>query len=275
MNAAIEQQPASGAVEVMPDRQPSSALAISTPFELLRMVVANNAPLETIEKFMDLNRRFEADQARKAFVAAMSAFKREPMEILKNKSVGYTTKDGDFVGYKHADLADVVDVVVPNMGKHGLSHRWDVTQKDGMITVDCVITHELGHSETVTMFAPPDDSGKKNAIQKIASTVTYLQRYTLLAACGLAAKDIDDDGQGGAAGYEDQPTQSQRQPTVEPKPPCPDRVMQRNHDTWAEALGAKTTTAAAIIATVETKYTLSEDQKKTIRALAKNTENAQ
>ena len=46
----------------------------------------------------------------------------------------------------------------------------------------CQITHELGHSESVEMTAPPDDSGGKNTIQSIASTKTYLERYTLLAA---------------------------------------------------------------------------------------------
>ena len=51
-----------------------------------------------------------------------------------------------------------------------------------------------GHSESVTLSAPPDDSGKKNNIQQIASTVTYLERYTLLAATGTAVKEQDDDG---------------------------------------------------------------------------------
>jgi hypothetical protein len=37
-------------------------------------------------------------------------------------------------------------------------------------------------------------SGSKNAIQAIGSAVTYLQRYTLLSATGLAAKNGDNDG---------------------------------------------------------------------------------
>jgi enoyl-[acyl-carrier-protein] reductase (NADH) len=56
-----------------------------------------------------------------------------------------------------------------------------------------VITHEQGHSETTSLSAGADDSGKKNNIQAIASTVSYLERYTFLAATGLTAKDMDDD----------------------------------------------------------------------------------
>ena len=74
------------------------------------------------------------------------------------------------------------------MGRHGLSYRWDIGQRDGRIHVSCIVTHKAGHSETVTMDAAPDNSGKKNSIQQIASSVTYLQRYTLLAIAGLATK---------------------------------------------------------------------------------------
>lgn len=134
----------------------------------------------------------------------MAAFKAEPMEILKRKQVRFETRDGDVTSYMHAELADVTDAVVPAMGKHGLSHRWDVKQSGGQITVICQITHALGHSESVEMTAAPDASGKKNAIQQVASAVTYLQRYTLLAATGMAAKGMDDDGHaGGVAGHAD------------------------------------------------------------------------
>jgi len=48
------------------------------------------------------------------------------------------------------------------------------------------------------MSGPPDDSGKKNPLQQIKSTVTYLKISTLEAACGLASTDAsaDDDGNG-------------------------------------------------------------------------------
>ena len=49
----------------------------------------------------------------------------------------------------------------------------------------------------MSLSAPPDSSGSKNSIQAIASTLTYLQRYTLLSITGLAASEADDDGRGG------------------------------------------------------------------------------
>ena len=52
----------------------------------------------------------------------------------------------------------------------------------------------MGHSEAVSIAGPLDDSGQKNGIQQIGSTITYLERYTLMAIMGLAAHDQDDDG---------------------------------------------------------------------------------
>lgn len=155
--------------------------------------------MDQLDKLLDLQMRWDAEQQRKAYVAAMAAFKAEPIVIEKRKLVEFETREGDTTSYRHATLADVVDAVVAGMGKHGLSHRWDVNQEGGKVEVACIVTHRDGHSESVTMAAAPDNSGKKNAIQQVASTVTYLQRYTLMSACGVAAADIDDDGRAGGA----------------------------------------------------------------------------
>lgn len=184
-----------------PATAPAHALANAaqpaTPALLLQMAVQQGADLARLEKLMELQERWEANEARKAFVVAMTAFKAEPLEIFKRKAVGYETDRGDFVGYKHAELSDVTAVIGPAMARHQLSFRWDVTQEPSRVTVACIVTHVLGHSERVEMYGAPDNSGKKNAIQQIASTVTYFQRYSLLAVTGLSTKDqIDDDGDG-------------------------------------------------------------------------------
>ena len=49
------------------------------------------------------------------------------------------------------------------------------------------------------MSGPPDDSGKKNPLQQIKSTITYLEIATFEAVTGIAASDAgDDDGNGTA-----------------------------------------------------------------------------
>lgn len=166
------------------DRKPVQS---TTPAELLSVAVSQGADLDKLEKLMELQERWEANEARKAYERAINAFKANPPTVLKTKRVSYSG-----TSYSHATLANVVDAVSKGLSEHGLSHRWEVKQ-NGAVTVDCILAHELGHSERVSMTAPPDDSGKKNTIQQIASTVTYLERYTLMAITGLAAMDMDDD----------------------------------------------------------------------------------
>lgn len=164
-----------------------------TPAQLIQVAVQRGETIEYVRELMQLEREWKADKAREAYVSAMAEFKAEPMAIKKDKRVSYTTNRGP-TSYNHASLAEVVDAVVAGLGKHGLSHRWDTRQENGIITVSCIITHKLGHSESTTLFSAPDDSGGKNSIQAVGSTVTYLQRYTLMAATGVAARDMDNDG---------------------------------------------------------------------------------
>lgn len=154
----------------------------------------NNASLDQLQQLMEMKERFDENEARKAFTVAMAQFKQNPPEIIKDKQVGYDDKNGNLVGYRHATLAAVCDAAIKGLALVGISHRWDPKQQNGYVGVSCVLTHAAGHSESVYLEAPADTSGKKNSIQAIGSSVTYLQRYTLLAITGLATKDQDNDG---------------------------------------------------------------------------------
>jgi len=165
------------------------------PMQMLQTAVEGGADLDKLEKLMELERTWKADNAREAFVEAMSGFRGEAIDVLKRREVSFGS-GSNRTSYKHAELSDAVGAAVPALSKWGLSHRWETSQEGDQITVTCVVTHKLGHSERTTLTAPPDASGAKNSIQAIGSTVTYLERYTFMAATGLAARSDDDDAVG-------------------------------------------------------------------------------
>lgn len=175
--------------------EPRALVTTATPADLLRIAVESGADLDRLERLMMLQEKWEAGQARKAYIEAMSRFKKNPPHIFKSKAVHFTTTRGT-TSYMHASLGDVTQPIIEGLAAVGISHRWDVQQPDGgMITVTCMLTHEQGHSEQVTMKAGRDDSCGKNSIQQVASTITYLERYTLLSITGIATHDMpDDDG---------------------------------------------------------------------------------
>jgi len=164
----------------------------NTPSDLLAVAVSQGADLAKLEKLMELQERFEANEARKAYTKAMAAFKKNPPEILKDAHVAYKAGGGT-TEYNHATLGQVASAIGAALSAHGLSAAWK-TEQNGQVVVTCTITHEQGHSESTSLTAAADTSGSKNAIQAIGSTITYLQRYTLLALTGIAAKGQDDDG---------------------------------------------------------------------------------
>lgn len=193
-------------------QQQSTAVS---PATLLQLAVQQGADLDRLEKLMALQERWEANQARKAFVDAMAEFKQQPIEILKAKNVHFTSSKGT-VDYMHAELSDVCDALVPALAKVGISHRWDVRQEDGQVVVTCLLTHRQGHSESLTLRGPKDDSGTKNNLQAIASTVTYLQRYSLLSITGSATKSMrDDDGHEGGKDPEPELLTAEQSDTID------------------------------------------------------------
>lgn len=164
-----------------------------TPMQMLNTALERGAGMEVLEKLMTLQERWEANQARKAFDEAMAAAKAEIPPIFKNRTVDFTSQKGR-THYKHEDLAEIARTVNPILGKHGLSYRFRTSAEVNQpVSVTCVVSHRLGYYEENTLHGPRDESGNKNSLQAIGSTLSYLQRMTLKAALGLAATE-DDDG---------------------------------------------------------------------------------
>jgi hypothetical protein len=172
----------------------TQAVTQSTPGGLIALAIQRGTDIAQLEKLLELQQRWEANEARKAYHAAFSAFKSEGVRVLRNRRVDA----GPLQGKSYAELHAVVDAVTEALSRHGLSASWKTTKDEkDWLEVTCTLSHVGGHSESVSMGGPPDAGGAKNAIQARGSTITYLQRYTLKAITGLAEAGQDDDGQGG------------------------------------------------------------------------------
>lgn len=168
--------------------EPTAIQSVS-PAEMMVQAVKGGIDPSQLEALLNLQMKYEANEAKKAYHVAMSNFKANAPDIVKDKQVAFKE-----VKYKHASLFNVTKSISAVLSQHGLSASWSSKQNGG-VTVTCKITHVLGHSEETSLTAQPDASGSKNSIQQIGSTITYLERYTLLMLTGLATSDQDDDGQ--------------------------------------------------------------------------------
>lgn len=188
-------------IEAVP--APTTAIVVSsaaaTPMEMLSRALESGKDITILEKLMDLQERWEKNEGRKAFDAAVADAKAEIPVIIKNRQ-GHNSK--------YADLGAFAAAVNPVLAKYGLSYRYRSAQEGAAIRVTCVLSHRDGHSEETELSDKADTSDNKNGIQALASTLTYLQRYTLKLALGLADSEGDDDGR--AAGGDEAITEDQR-----------------------------------------------------------------
>lgn len=196
-----------------PGQSGTEVPATMNPARMIELAIEKGA-VDQLDKLLALQERWEANEARKAFVRAMADFKANRPTVYKNKEVGYNSRKagGASTHYSHATLDNCDTVLGEHLSQVGISYSWrPKTLENNWLEITCVLTHELGHSESASMSGPPDQSGNKNLLQAMGSTKTYLERYTLLAVTGTAVKGMDDDGQGGAPDPRVQAAAEQRQ----------------------------------------------------------------
>jgi hypothetical protein len=169
---------------------------------LLAMIerLASNPQLniDVFDRLLKARREEEDRAAERAFNAALSQAKGELSPVLKTRAVDYPTSKGGGgrVKYSYESFADVARVVDPVFKQHGLSYRFSIAQTLEQVTVTCIVSHADGYSERTSLEGKVDPgSTGMSMVQALGSALSYLQRYSLRAAIGLAA-GVDDDGKG-------------------------------------------------------------------------------
>lgn len=127
--------------------------------------------------------------------AALAAFQAELPKLRKDETAKVTgqSKSGGQVNYSYsyAGLDQVVEQVLPVLGKHGLSIMSKTTYLDGQFMLIVSLLHESGEREEA-VWPLPDP--RRAGPQEIGSSKTYGRRYLTLALTGTFPGGEDDDG---------------------------------------------------------------------------------
>jgi hypothetical protein len=124
-----------------------------------------------------------------------------------------TANAGNY-GYRYLSLDTVMEIARPVLSECGLSLVQDVTVEGSTVKVSTALLHTSGEALTFGPMCGP--TGKD--YQGLGSAVTYLRRYSAMAALGLAAAEDDDDG-ATAPTRDDNPTETKRVVRGETKAP--------------------------------------------------------
>lgn len=208
-NPALSPAPASGAAAII---------------QMIERAASNpDVDVDKFSRLLEMREKVEADFARKAFNNAIASAKGEIGPIVKDRTVDFSTQKGR-TNYRFEGFDTISRAVDPILNRYGLSYRFRASQSSGRVAVTCVLSHRDGYSEETTLEVAEDHSGNKNTIQAIGSSTTYLQRYTLKLALGLATT-LDDDGRGGQDAAAQTITEQQQE-----------RLMQRIAEVGAEPI---------------------------------------
>lgn len=178
----------------------------TTPMDLLAVAVENNLDPDRLGKLMDLQERWERNQAEKAYAVAMHAAQQAMPKVHKGSKNSQT-------GSTYAALEDVQSVARPVYSAHGFSMNYgegDCPVEKFKRTV-CDVRHVGGHCVRYHLDLPIDGVGAKgnaignmNPVQACISTTSYGQRRLCCMIWNITLSDEDDDGQAGATITEEQ-----------------------------------------------------------------------
>lgn len=161
---------------------------------IINSAVASGADPDQLDKLLTLHERYEANEARKAFNAAMKACQEAMPVVVKNCENSHTRS-------RYANLEAVNKAIKPVYTRHGFSLSFGEgeprMQQHILITCDCM--HEAGHTQRYELNCPYDNTGAKGGntktdIQGMGSSVSYGRRYLEMMIFNVVVADEDDDG---------------------------------------------------------------------------------
>jgi len=182
--------------EVVPTETKLAIQSDSPLMPLMELAIKQDAGIEKLERLFALYEKDQEMKARKAYAESMTKYKKNAPFIVQDKKVKYKEVD-----YTYATLGNILNVLTKDLADYGFTIDWK-TESAEKIKVECSCLHVEGHKESTSLTASADNSGSKNGIQAMGSTIKYLKRYTLLLLLGLDTNEHEDDGRGYIEKYE-------------------------------------------------------------------------
>lgn len=151
--------------------------------------------VEVIERLLAMKERQETLQAKRDFIAALTALQAEAPVIQKN---GVITDRQGAVRSRYSRIDDIEDIYGPLMQRHGFALTVSVVgiTPQGMREFGGNLMHSGGHEKCLSVFLPLDANQSRSAVQSEGSTMSYAKRQLYKAHFNIKEKGVDDDGTG-------------------------------------------------------------------------------
>lgn len=191
-NTIFEKEP-TVTTEVIEAKQSPPAVR-AEPMALIELAVKQGADPDQLGKLMDLQERWDALQAAKAFAESMAAAQSEMPIVVKD---GFNQSTNS----RYAKKQTIEKAIKPIYLSHGLTVQLseDPNPREGWITVKAVVSHVSGHIERHYRTGPIDNKGPKgnptkSELHGCESTFNYLSRRLICGIFNVTESDQESDG---------------------------------------------------------------------------------
>lgn len=174
-------------------------LAANPALMFERLAKDKHVDVNKLERLIAMQERIMAVNAKAAFDADFAVMAPTIPAIPKNGRIVVDSGPGQRAT-PYSTNEDIQKVLRPILAAHGfaISFRTEYPEK-GLIRIVGVLTHRQGHTRESLFESAGDDSGKKNKIQAIGSTISYGHRYTTKDLLNITEQGEDDNGKRAAA----------------------------------------------------------------------------
>lgn len=146
--------------------------------------------VDKLERLLAMQERIMATQAKAAYDADMASLQSGMPSITKDAKIIV----GGTVRANYASFENIVSTIRPMLEQYGFSVTFKTSFAGETLHVLGRISHRAGHAEETTIALPFDNSGSKNDVQAIGSSISYGKRYALCMLLNIATGGEDDDG---------------------------------------------------------------------------------
>jgi hypothetical protein len=219
--------------------------------QMIEQIALNpQADVEKLRAVMDMKMQMFNRGAEIEFNAAMSLTQAEIEPVSRTAQNKQTNS-------KYAKLENIIKECSPIWTRHGFALSYDTADcpLPDHYRVTCEVSHRAGHSKNYHMDLPIDNAGingtkNKTGMHGAGSTISYGRRYIACNVFNIAITDEDTDG---AARNQRQAEQPKKQP-------------QPISDSRLAAAIQKISTGEATIGRLLNNHTLTDSQKKVVKA---------
>lgn len=168
----------------------STALAAATPMSLIQTAIEKGMAVENLGKLMDLQERYERNEAAKEFALAIADFQSKMPAVVKGNPVN--DKNGNLM-YTFASFDDIMAIAQPILSARGITVTFSTkVTPEKLMETTCHVRVGIHVEHTSITLALPSIPNANDA-QKAGAALAYGQRYSMKAALNIRISGEDTD----------------------------------------------------------------------------------